>query len=161
MTLKGACWDGLKEILCQPPMIKNTKFVGNGKEDYVLICCCFSFAQSCPTLWDPLDCSMTDFPVHHQFMSLHRLMSIKLVMSSNLLILCCPLLLLPLIFPSIRVFSNESVIHIRWPKYWSFSFSISPSNDYTMNKMSILPKIIHRLSAIPFKIAIAILGFPG
>ena len=52
-------------------------------------------------------------------------------MSSNHLILCCPLLLLPSIFPSIRVFSNESVLHIRWPKYWSFSFSVSPSNEYS------------------------------
>ena len=59
------------------------------------------------------------------------LMSIKLVMPSNHLILCHPLLLLPLIVPSIGVFSNESVLHIRWPKYWSFSFSISPSNDYS------------------------------
>ena len=58
-------------------------------------------------------------------------MSIKLVMTSNHLILCCPLLLLPSIFPSIRVFSNESVLHIRWPKYWSFSFSISTSNEYS------------------------------
>ena len=58
-------------------------------------------------------------------------MSIKLVMPSNHLILCCPLLLLPSIFPSIRVFSNESALHIRWPKYWSFSFSISPSSEYS------------------------------
>ena len=58
-------------------------------------------------------------------------MSIKLVMPSYHLILCCPLLLLPSIFPSIRVFSNESVLHIRWPKYWSFTFSISPSNEYS------------------------------
>ena len=57
-------------------------------------------------------------------------MSIESVMPSNHLILCCPLLLLPSIFPSIRVFSNESALHIRWPKYWSFSFSISPSNEY-------------------------------
>ena len=57
--------------------------------------------------------------------------SIKSVMPSNHLILCCPLFLPPLIFPSIRVFSNESVLHIRWPKYWSFSFSISPSNEYS------------------------------
>ena len=57
-------------------------------------------------------------------------MSIESVMSSNHLILCCPLLLLPSIFPSIRVFSNESTLHIRWPKYWSFSFSISPSNEH-------------------------------
>ena len=62
--------------------------------------------------------------------SLLKLMSIELVMPSNHLILCHPLLLLPSIFPSIRVFSNESVLHIRWPKYWSFSFSISPSNEY-------------------------------
>ena len=63
--------------------------------------------------------------------SLHKLMSIKSVMPSNHLILCCPLLLLPLIFPSIRVFSNESVLCIRWPKYWNFSFSVSPSNEYS------------------------------
>ena len=61
--------------------------------------------------------------------SLLKLVSIKLVMPSNYLILCCSLLLLPSIFPSVRVFSNESVLHIRWPKYWSFSFSISPSNE--------------------------------
>ena len=59
------------------------------------------------------------------------LMYIKLVMPSNHLILCCPLLLQLSIFPSIRVFYNESVLHIRWPKYWSFSFSISPSNEYS------------------------------
>ena len=58
-------------------------------------------------------------------------MSIELVMPSNHLILCCPLLLLPSILPSIRVFSNESVLYIRWPKYWSFSFSISPSSEYS------------------------------
>ena len=63
--------------------------------------------------------------------SLLKLMSIKLVMPSNHLILCRPLLLLLSIFPSIRVFSNDSVLHIRWPKYWSFSFSISPSNEYS------------------------------
>ena len=62
--------------------------------------------------------------------NLTQLMSIELVMPSNHLILCHPLLLLPSIFPSIRVFSNESVLHIRWPKYWSFSFSISLSNEY-------------------------------
>ena len=58
-------------------------------------------------------------------------MSIESVMPSNHLVLCCPLLLLPSIFPSMRVFSNESALHIRWPKYWSFSFSISPSNEYS------------------------------
>ena len=63
--------------------------------------------------------------------SLLKLMSMELVMPSNRLILCHPLLLLPSIFPSIRVFSKESVLHIRWPKYWSFSFSIRPSSEYS------------------------------
>ena len=70
-------------------------------------------------------------PVHHNSWSLCKLMPIKSVMPPNHLILCRPLLLLPSILPSIRVFSNESVLHIRWPKYWSFSFSISPSNEYS------------------------------
>ena len=72
-----------------------------------------------------MDCSTPGLPVHHQ------LMSIESVMPSNHLILCWPLLLLPSIFPSIRVFSNESVLCIRWPKDWSFSFSISLSNEYS------------------------------
>ena len=63
--------------------------------------------------------------------SLLKLMSIECLLSSNHLILCHPLLLLPSIFPSISIFSNESALHIRWPKYWSFSFSISPSNEYS------------------------------
>ena len=75
-----------------------------------------------------MDSSMSGFPVHHQ---VPKLMSIESVTSSNHLILCNPLLLLPSVFPSIRVFSNESVLHIRWPKDWSFSFSISPSNEYS------------------------------
>ena len=66
------------------------------------------------------------------FQSLLKLMYIESVMPSNHLILCRPLLLLPSIFPSIRVFSNESVLHIRWTKYWNFSFSISPSNEYSV-----------------------------
>ena len=60
-----------------------------------------------------------------------KLMSVESVMPSNYLILCCPFLLLPSLFPSIRVFSSELTLHIRWPKYWSFSFSISPSNEYS------------------------------
>ena len=87
-----------------------------------------SVAQYLPRC-NPMDCSTRGFPVHHQLRSLLRLMTIKLVMPSNHLILCCPLLLLPSIFPSIRVFSNESALCIRWPKYWSFS--ISPSNEYS------------------------------
>ena len=81
------------------------------------------------TLCDPMDCSMTAFPVHHQ-LSLLKLMSIELVMPSNHFILCHPLFLLPSILPSIRVFSKESVLCIWWPKYWSFSLSISHSNGY-------------------------------
>ena len=72
---------------------------------------------------------MPGFPVHHQLLGLLKLMSIELVMPSNHLILCRPILLPPSIFPSIRFFSNESALHIRWPKYWSFSFS--PSNEYS------------------------------
>ena len=78
-----------------------------------------------------MDCSTPGFPAHHQRQSLLKLTSIESVMPSNHLILFRPLLLLPSIFPSIRVFSNESVLFIRWPKYWSFSFSISPSNEYS------------------------------
>ena len=78
-----------------------------------------------------MDCSTPGFPVHHQFLELaqthvHQVIS----MPSSHLIFCHPLLLLPSIFPTIRVFSNESVLHFRWPKDWKFSFSISPSNEY-------------------------------
>ena len=78
-----------------------------------------------------MDCTTPGLPVHHQLPSLLKLMSIESVMPSNHLILCRPLLLLPSLFPSIRVFSNESALRIRWPKFWSFSFSISPSNEYS------------------------------
>ena len=79
----------------------------------------------------PTDCSTPGLPVHHQLQSLFKLMSIESMMPSNYLIFCHPLLLLPSIFPSIRIFSSESVLHIRWPKYWSFSFNISTSNEYS------------------------------
>ena len=74
---------------------------------------------------------MPGFPVHHHLLSLLKLMCIELVMPSNHLILCRPLLFLPSIFPSIRGFSDESVLRIKWPKYWIFSFNISPSNEYS------------------------------
>ena len=77
-----------------------------------------------------MDCSSPGIPVHSNSWSLLKLMSIESVMPSNHLILYQPLLLLPSIFPSIRVFSNESALHIRWPKSWSFSFNISPSNEH-------------------------------
>jgi len=90
-----------------------------------------SVTQSYPTLCDSMNCSMPGLPVHHQSWSLLRLMSIESMIPSNHLILCCHLLLLPSIFPSIRVFSNESALRIRWPKFfWSFSFNISPSNEH-------------------------------
>ena len=78
-----------------------------------------------------MDCSMPDFPVFHHLPDLLILMSFESVMPSNHLILCHPLLLLPSVFPSIRFFSNESALHIRGPKYWCLSFSISPSNEYS------------------------------
>ena len=92
-----------------------------------------SVAQSCPILCDPMDCSMPGFSVLHQLPELaqtHVHCVGNAIQPSHL---CCPLLPLPSIFPSIRVFSNESVLCIRWSKYWSFSFSfsISPSNEYS------------------------------
>ena len=90
-----------------------------------------SVSQSCPTLCDLMGRSTLSLPVHHQLLEFTKLMSIESVMPSNHLILCHPLLLPPSIVPSIRVFSNESVLCIRWPKYWSFSFNISPSNEYS------------------------------
>ena len=78
-----------------------------------------------------MDCSTPGFLSITNSQRLLKLMSIELVMSSNHLILCCPLLFPPSIFPSIRIFYSESVLRIRWPKYWSSSFSISPSNEYS------------------------------
>ena len=96
-----------------------------------------SVAQSCPTLCDPIDSSTPGLPVHHHLLELTQTHVHWVVMPSNHPILCCPLLLPPSIIPSIMVFlnesalSNESVLHIRWSKYWSFGFSISPSNEYS------------------------------
>ena len=90
-----------------------------------------SVVQSCPTLCDPMDYSTPGLLVHHQlpeFTQTHVHWVSDAVQRSHP---CCPLLLLPSIFPSLRVFSNESVLRISWPKYWSFSFSISPSNEYS------------------------------
>ena len=90
-----------------------------------------SVGQLCLTHCDPMDCSTPGLPVHHQLPELAQTHVHQVGMPSNRLILCRPLLLLPSIFPSIRVFSNESVLRIRWPKYWSFSFIISPCNEYS------------------------------
>ena len=89
-----------------------------------------SVAQSCPTLCNPWTAAHQASLSITNSRSLLKLMSIESVMPSNHLILCRPLLPLPSIFPSIRVFSKKSALHIRWLKYWSFSFSISPSNEH-------------------------------
>ena len=113
---------------------------GDREIDLVCLCCYRAHIQerfviivqslSCVQLFaTPWTAAHPGFPVHHQLLELPKLMSIESVMQSNRLILCHPLLL-PSVFPGIRVFSNESVLRIRWPKYWSFSFSISPSNEY-------------------------------
>ena len=88
-----------------------------------------SVTQLCPTHCDTTKYSTPGLPVHHQLPEFTQTQSIESVMPSSHLILCRPLLLLPSIFPSVRVFSNESVLCIRWPKYWSFNFNISPFND--------------------------------
>ena len=95
------------------------------------ICSSCWVTQSCLTLCDPMDCSVqVSLPLISSW-SLLKVMSIELLMASNHLILCCPLLFLPSVFPSIRVFTNELALHIRWPEYWKFSFSICPSNEHS------------------------------
>ena len=89
-----------------------------------------SVTQSCPTLCDPMNRRRQASLSITNSRSLLKLMSIELVMPSSHLIICRPLLLPPSIFPSIRVFSNESALHMSWPKYWSFSFNISPSDEH-------------------------------
>ena len=90
--------------------------------------CCCSVPQSCPSLCDPMDCSMPGFPVLHppELVQTHVHWVGDAIQH---LVLCCPLLLLPSVFPNIKVFSNESALHIRWPKYWNFSFCTSPSSE--------------------------------
>ena len=94
-------------------------------------CCCFSVAQSCPTFATPWRAACQDSLSFTTSQSLLKLMSIESVMPSDHLILCQPLLLLPSVFHSIKVFPSELTFRIRWPKYWSFSFSLSPSNEYS------------------------------
>ena len=95
-----------------------------------LFCCRCSVAMSCLTVCNPTDCTAQGSPVLHCLPELAQTHVHWVVMPSSHLILCRPLLLLPPVFPSIRVFSNESALRIRWPKCWSFSFSISPSNEH-------------------------------
>ena len=96
----------------------------------MVMCLDVQLSRLVVSLCDPMDCSTQSLSITNS-QSLLRLMSIEWVMPSNHLIFFHPLLLLPSIFPSIRVFSNELVLCIRWPKYWSFSFTISPSNEYS------------------------------
>ena len=120
--------------------MKNNQIFQNKNFEKISVVLCFcrslmfglisSVAQSCPTLCDPKECSTPGFPVHHQlseFTSTHVHRLGDAFQPSHPML---SLLLLPSVFPSIRVFSNESVIRMRWPKYWSFSFSISPSNEH-------------------------------
>ena len=97
----------------------------------VSYCCCYSVAKLCLTFCDPMDCSSQASQCFTNCQSLLKFMFIGSVILSDHFILCYPLSLLPSIFPSIRAFSNELVLHIRWPKYWSFSFIISPSYEYS------------------------------
>ena len=97
-------------------------------DEFVIVVQLLSRVQLFVAPWTAVSQAFLSFTICK---SLLKLMSIESVMPSNHLILCCLLLLLPSIFPSIRVFSNESALSIRWPKYWSFSFSISPSNEYS------------------------------
>ena len=92
---------------------------------------CCSVFKSCLTLCHPMDCSTSGFPVLQCLPEFAKFVSIESVMPSNHLILCCPLLLLPSVFPSIRIFPKESALHVRWPGYGSFSFSISPSSEFS------------------------------
>ena len=98
-----------------------------------LLCwgCFCSVSQSCPTLCNPMDCSTPGLPVPHhllKFAQIHVHLIDDAIQRPHP---WCPLVLLPSIFPSIRVFSNELTVHLKWPKYWSFSFSISPSKEYS------------------------------
>ena len=100
------------------------------EENYPKCLCCCSVTKSCLTLRNPTDGSTPGLPVHHQLIECMQPMFIESGMPSNHLTLYHPFLLLPSIFPSIRVFSNESALRIRWPKYWSLSFNISHSNEH-------------------------------
>ena len=117
---------------------------------------CSSVTQSCPTLWDLMDYSIPGLPVHHQlpeFTQTHFQRVGDTIQPSHPL---SSLYLMPSMFPRIRVFSNESVLHIRWPKYWSFSFSISPSNELGWNGISV------KLGLISFRIDwLDLLAFRG
>ena len=113
-----------------PQVTASGKWLSFRSRCYLRLGCC-SVAQLCLTLCDPWTAARQASLSFTISQSLLKLMSIGLVMPSNHLILCCPFFLLPSIFPSIRVFSIEPAFHIRWPEYWNFSFSVSPSSEYS------------------------------
>ena len=100
------------------------------EEENIIVFSSVQFSRSVVTLCDPMNRSTPGLPVHHQLPEFTQTQSIESVMPSSHLILCCPLFLLPPIPLSMRVFSNESTLRMRWPKYWSFSFNISPSKEH-------------------------------
>ena len=108
--------------------LKHLMSQGRGSVDFSIVVRPLNHVQLFATPWTAAHQASLSFTI---FRSSFKLMSIELVMLYHHLNLCCPLILLASIFPSIRVFSKESALHIRWPKYWSFSFSISPSNEYS------------------------------
>ena len=124
-------WSVIQREISSTKLCKTLLTCSVGHSTFSIRCCCCSVAKLCLTLWNPTDYSTPGPRSPTISRSLLKFMSIESVMLSNHISLCCPLLLLPSIFPSIRVFSNELALHIRWPKYWSFSFSISPSNEYS------------------------------
>ena len=137
LTVSVSVWGNKKVLGADSGDGGTTLYVINPSELYTLEwlkhCECDTFSsvtQLCLTLCNPMNCSTPGFSVHHPLPELAQTHVCESVMPSNHLILRRPLLLSPSIFPSIRVFSNESALHIRWPKDWSFSFSISPSNEY-------------------------------
>ena len=126
--------DNLKRAIFQIVMEWYEKNYGPPREhnsggEKGVICCC-SVAKLRLTLCDLMDCSIQSFPVLHYLQESAQIHVHSVGDPIHHLVLCCPFLLLPSIFPSIMIFSNKSALHIRWPKYWSFSFSISPSNEY-------------------------------
>ena len=131
MTVSVLCWNSFLLCMC---VCCRFLICGYHKGYRKMIHQFSSVTQLCSTLWDPMDCSMPGFPVHHQLPEpaqthVHRVGDT--IQPSNHLIRCRPLLLLPSIFSSIRVFSSELVLRIRWPKCWNLSFSISLSNEYS------------------------------
>ena len=129
----GGCFLTRNQIQGPVLEILTTGLPGKSQGPALVSSCCWcSVAKSSLTICNPMDFSTPGSPLSSTVsQSLLKFMSIESLMLSKHLIICCPLLLLNSIYPSIRVFSNKSAFHIRWPNYWSFSFNISPSNEYS------------------------------